>query len=159
MVNITAAAHTTAAAFALAIGHGANYSNPLAEVAAEVSSFFLPTYTAFSLGSVTPKQNQSTIQEGFVQLYQLWREPGQPGTDVHIISSRTKIEAMSNESASCWMTYCVNPVDGSEGWEWQTVYGFRLVENGTSNGQAGGWEYALADEEKQAYAQNWLMRS
>ncbi|KAF2121646.1 hypothetical protein BDV96DRAFT_564667 [Lophiotrema nucula] len=150
MVNITTAAKAVAAGYALAISHGANYSIPLSTVADEVSTYFLPNYTSFTLGTINPLQNQSGIAAGFASLYELWRQEDQPGTKVHI--TKTKVRAVSDQSALCWLTYTIHPTNGMEKWSWTNVYGFRMVENGTGARRAGGWEFVIGDQEHQEYA-------
>ncbi|KPM39578.1 hypothetical protein AK830_g6988 [Neonectria ditissima] len=150
MVNITCAAQRAIAAYSAAIALGGDYSYPLSDLGAEVSSFFLPNYTSFSLGKSTLSPNQSVVANNFVSLYTEWRENG-PGTHVRVDKSR--LEPVSNESALCWLTYRVSPArNGMKGWEWTNVYGFRMVYGGMENGLEGGWEFALADEEHQQYA-------
>jgi hypothetical protein len=69
MVNITVSAEVAAAAYALAIHHGSNYSIPLTDVAAEVASFFLPNCTSFALGKQTVSLNATIVAERFVETY------------------------------------------------------------------------------------------
>jgi hypothetical protein len=149
MVNITSAAHAAVDAYSAAIALGGNYSYPLPRLASQISSFFLPNYTSFSLGERSVSQNQSVVAENFISLYTEWREEG-PGTHVQIEDSR--VEVVSDQSAICWLTYHISPTDECEGWNWTNVYGFRLVDGGLENGLQGGWEFAIGDNEHEQYA-------
>ncbi|KAJ3546446.1 hypothetical protein NM208_g1993 [Fusarium decemcellulare] len=150
MVNITCAAREAISAYSGLIALGGDYTFPLSNLSLQVSSFFLPNYTSFSLGKPKISPNQAVVAENFVLLYTDWRENG-PGTHVRI--DRSRFETVSNESALCWLTYSISP-DNKDmpGWEWTSVYGFRLVEGGMENGLGGGWEFAVGDEEHQEYA-------
>lgn len=153
MVNITSAAHAAVKAYSAAIALGGNYSVPLPSLASEISSFFLPNYTSFTLGTMSISPNQSVVAENFISLYTEWRTSG-PGTDVKVEHSR--VEVVSNESALCWMTFRVFPQTADiQGWDWTNVYGFHLVEEGLENGLSGGWEFALADNEELEYAKRY----
>ena len=154
MVNIASAAQEAVKAYSAAIALGQNYSYPLHELGSHVSSFFLPNYTSFSLGSNTISANQSVVAENFVSLYTEWRATGGPGTNVTIKDWR--IEAVSDQSALCWLTYEINPRPSCmKGWGWTNVYGFRLVDGGMENGLDGGWEFAIGDNEHEQYAKRY----
>lgn len=153
MVNIISAAKAAVSAYGAAIALGGNYSVPLPELASQVSAFYLPNCTAFTLGQITVIPDQTIMAEGFTTLYTEWRENG-PGTVVTL--SRSRIELVSEGSALCWLTYRICPqTAGVEGWHWTNVYGFRLVEGGMENGLQGGWEFVVSDNEQQEYAKRY----
>lgn len=149
MVNITCAAREAILAYGTLIALGGDYTYPLSNLSLQVSSFFLPNYTSFSLGKPRISLNESVVAENFVLQYTDWRENG-PGT--HVKLDEFRVETVSNESALCWLTYRISP-DNSHmpGWEWTNVYGFRMVKEGMANGLNGGWEFAIGDEEHQQY--------
>ncbi|KAJ5814492.1 hypothetical protein N7474_006269 [Penicillium riverlandense] len=149
MVSINSAAEAAVAAYSAAIALGGNYSVPLQEAASEVSSFFLPNYSSFTMGKITLSSNQSVVAENFIKEYDEFRASGGPGTDVHVTHSR--VEAVSDESALCWLTYHICPINGMQGWDWTNVYGFRIVKGGIANGLEGGWEFAIGDNEDSQY--------
>ena len=149
MVKINSAAETAVAAYSAAIALGGNYSVPLHEVASQVSSFFLPNYSSFSLGQVNVSPNQSVVVDNFIAEYNDFRAKNGPGTDIRVTHSR--VEVVSDESALCWLTYHICPINGMEGWDWTNVYGFRAVKGGIENGLEGGWEFAIGDNEHSQY--------
>ncbi|KAI5464831.1 hypothetical protein BGZ63DRAFT_440152 [Mariannaea sp. PMI_226] len=149
MVNITCAAKAAVSAYGALIAIGGNYSVPLPKLAVDVSSFFLPNYTSFSLGKINALQNKSSIAQNFVAQYTEMRDQG-PGTVIKVEKSR--VEAVSDQSALCWLTYRIQPQNTDKApWSWTNVYGFRLVKGGLENGQAGGWEFAIGDREHEQY--------
>lgn len=149
MVNINSAAEAAVAAYSAAIALGGNYSVPLHDVASQVSSFFLPNYSSFSLGHISVSPNQSVVAENFIKEYNEFRTNSGPGTNIWVTHSR--VEVVSDESALCWLTYHIRPVSGMEGWDWTNVYGFRLVKGGAENGLDGGWEFVIGDNEHSQY--------
>ena len=150
MVDIKSAARCAISAYSAAIALGGNYTVPLPELASEVSSFFLPNYTSYTLGKSAISANQSVVAENFISLYTEWRNSGGPGTVVEV--THTKMQPVSNETALCWLTFHIYPQDGMEEWEWTNVYGFHLVEGGMENGLDGGWEFGIGDNEHLEYA-------
>lgn len=144
MVNIKHAAEAAITAFELAVGLGRNNSVPVSEMAAHLAPLYLPTYTGFSLGKVTPNENRSYLLAGMESEFGRMRELG-IGTDVRLIDSR--VEVVSPQSALCWMTLKVFPPDDCiEPWSWTNVFGFRAT-NATHNGLGGGFEFAIGDQE------------
>ena len=65
MVNITSAAKAAANMYAGLIALGGNYSYPLSDLSPQIASFFLPNYTAYSLGSIRVSPNQSVVEKAF----------------------------------------------------------------------------------------------
>jgi hypothetical protein len=151
MVNISSAAHAAVTAYGAAIALGGNYSYPLPKLADTVSSFFLPNYTAYTLGKQSLSPNQSVVALGFEKTYTGWRKSGGPGTVVKII--HTNVQPVSNESALCWLTYHIQPQNGMLPWSWTNVYGYRMTEKTLLTKLKGGWEFAIGDDEHLQYDQ------
>lgn len=149
MVNVTSAAHAVVTAYAAAITLGGNYTYPLPVLADRVASFFLPNYTAFTLGAINISPNQSFVAHNFQLQYTDWRQNG-PGTVVTVV--QTQVQPVSNETALCWLTYRICPQNHMLPWDWTNVYGFRMTDNVFTNGLRGGWEFAIGDNEHLQYA-------
>ncbi|KAF2253596.1 hypothetical protein BU26DRAFT_538329 [Trematosphaeria pertusa] len=153
MVNITSAAQAAATAYGALIALGGDYTYPLSNLSVQISSFFLPNYTAFSLGEISVSPNASIVAERFISEYTTLRTEG-PGTVVKVTDSR--VEVVSDQSALCWLTYRISPQQTNlSGWDWTNVYGFRAVEGGLGNGLDGGWEFAVADQEHEEMAKRY----
>ena len=151
MVNIAEAARAAVAGYGAAIALGGNYSIPITEVALQVSSYFLPNYTQFTLGTIGISPNQSIIAESLIAEYTSQRKSGGPGTNIKLQDSR--VEVASDQSAICWLKFHIKPQDCvTKPWDWTIIYGFRLVEGGMDNGLDGGWEFGNGDDEQEQFA-------
>ena len=147
MVNITTAAEAFVAAFAAAIQLGGNTSVPIRTIADTVATFFLPNQTSFSLGSISIRPNESVVAEGAYETF-LQYNKSEVGLDVRLEDSR--VEAVSDQSAICWITWKIFPRNCQKSWDWTNAYGFRLVANRT-NGLPGGWEWSIGDNEHEQF--------
>lgn len=113
-------------------------------IAEKITPIYLPTYHAFDFGTVK-HLNQSDILAGAAAQWQHMRDIG-VGTNVQLLYSR--VEAVSNESAICWVTIYICPPKSSHVacWAYTEPFGFRLMD-GINNGLGGGWEFGIGDQE------------
>ncbi|KAH8882501.1 hypothetical protein GQ53DRAFT_885181 [Thozetella sp. PMI_491] len=140
MVNITDATKAAVAAYAAAVQLGGNISVPIADVARTMAALYLPGFTSFTLGSIIVLTDPATNITTDLVLYR------ESGIGTNIKYCRSRIQAISDQSAIAWITWSIYPNNSLPEWQFTDVYGFRVAAN-RPNGLAGGWEWSNADEE------------
>ncbi|KAK3319156.1 hypothetical protein B0H66DRAFT_258011 [Apodospora peruviana] len=148
MVHIVKAAKAAIAAYASAVSLAGNSSITLSTAAAAMANLYLPGFTAFTLGSITPFPNATISVSGIAAGLARYNRSGL-GTDIRYEHAR--VDAISNQSAICWITWKLvtprnKPENVPRGWSFTDVYGFWLAANPTG-GLEGGWEWSNSEDE------------
>jgi GNAT superfamily N-acetyltransferase len=149
--DIIALANAHIESYASAAAQGRDNTAPIDQLAVAYSAHYLPTWTAFSLGTAHATTSAEQTNGHLVYVLELYRRKGL-GTDVRKVRSR--VEQVSETSAICFITWKIVVPKGSErevdsgvgedAIEFQDVYGFRIADNGVMK---GGWEYVVPDQE------------
>lgn len=112
--------------------------------AAALAAHYGPNTTAYTHGHSVPIGSDAVA--GIAMHLQRFERSGL-GCDIRMADCR--VEAVSDGSAMCWITWKIRPKDkGVEGWTWENVYGYRRAvgaEMGTvkrigGEGKEEGWE-------------------
>ena len=137
--------------YASAAAQGRDNTAPLEQLAAAYSAHYLPSWTAFSLGTAHPATSAEQTNGQLFYVLDLYRRRGL-GTDVRKVKSR--VEKVSETSAICFITWkmvipkgkegAADEGEGEDAIEFQDVYGYRVADNGAMK---GGWEFVVADQE------------
>lgn len=170
MVSITKAAKAAIKSYAAAVSLGADPSKvPASQAAAVMATHYLPNATLFTLGSINTFPNP---QIAALQIEGLLLQYNRSGLGADIRLDHDRIDAVSEQSALCWITWKIFPAgahgngkgrghgkketekNATKPWTFTDVYGFRLAPNST-NGLDGGWELVIADDEFTKLAENW----
>jgi len=147
MSNISISASNFAASYAAASALGADPSKSVTSVADALASHYplSKPFSAFTFGQVTvfPDREYTahTIRDylqGFVD----------SGLGIDISMANRRIEVVSPGSALCWITWSIKPKDGTQGWTWENVYGYRrtVAWEGQIEPQEY-WEFVVSDQE------------
>jgi len=142
MANITTAAQSTVAAYAATLAKAADPAIPLAEVVSSLAEFYLPGFTAFTLGNIFSFTDDDIARKSMHSELTRFQSLGL-GNDFRLANSR--IEPVSDTSAICWLDWTLSPA-GEAPWKFTIVFGFRVAE-GRPSGLVGGWEWINADHE------------
>jgi hypothetical protein len=146
MLEISIAAANFVASYAAAMALGADRSKSIDSVAEALASHYAPStpFTAFTLGHVTLFPDRARMNEALrsylLRLYE-------SGLGMDIFMDKHRIEAVSSGSALCWITWAIRPKDGTEGWAWENVYGYRRPVTSEEQEQQGHWEFVVSDQE------------
>ncbi|KAK4225927.1 hypothetical protein QBC38DRAFT_248736 [Podospora fimiseda] len=116
--------------------------------ATAMAAFYLPNFVSFCMGTMTIFADQAfstaAMETGLTQ----WKDSGL-GNDIRL--ERYSIEETGKASAICYVTWRIFPeMKDIEGWEWTTVYGFRLTTM-----SEGGWEWSNSDAEFELLGEKW----
>jgi hypothetical protein len=141
--DISVAATNFVASYAKAMALGADPSNSLASVADAIASHYpLSTpFTAFTFGHALVFANRADMAVGILSHLERFVRSGL-GIDISMEKSR--VEVVSSGSALCWITWGIKPKDGTEGWPWENVYGYRKPVDLEGEGY---WEFVVSDQE------------
>ena len=150
--DILALANAHIDSYAAAAARGRKDTIPLRDLAAEYAIHYLPSWTAYTLGTTFTSNSREENAETLERTLNLYRKHG-IGTDVRKVKSR--VVKVSATSAICFITWSLYPPtkgtedkpDDGSALEFEDVYGFRAKENGPLK---GGWEYVVADQEVEA---------
>lgn len=145
MVDILKAAKAAITAYTSALSLGANPSIPLSDVASAMADLFLPNMTSFVLGAITVFPDNASARTAIETALGQYNASGL-GTDIRL--HRSRVEALSDQSAICWIAYKVVPRNGDGPFTFTDVYGFRIAAD-RPRGLPGGWEWSNADDEFQ----------
>ncbi|KAK5655867.1 hypothetical protein OQA88_5406 [Cercophora sp. LCS_1] len=144
MADIETAAKATLATYAAAVAKGADPSVPRSEPVSFMAKFYLPGWTAFTLGGIKHFDDDSATLAAIEQAFVIYDSMGL-GADIRLDSSR--IEPISSSSAIVFVTWSLHTKD-EVAWKFTVAYGFRLMP-GRPDGLLGGWEWVNADQEFQ----------
>lgn len=99
--------------------------------------YFFP-YISFTLGQVHSFDDRATADKACTLQIAGFERAG-VGTDIRI--KDVKIVPVSEDSALCHLTWEIVPVDGTPGWSWLNIYGYRR------RGEEEGFEFNISDNE------------
>jgi len=146
MSDISRAASTFVGTYAAAMALGGRPINSLPSVAEALASHYpLSTpFTAFTFGHVTVSPNRTNCTENILGHLERFARSGL-GTDIFM--EKHRIEVLSPGSALCWITWAIRPKDGTKGWNWENVYGYRRVTGPEGSEPEQHWEFVISDHE------------
>lgn len=103
-----------------------------------IAGHYLFPYISFTLGHVHTFENRETADQACSDQVARFDRAG-VGTDIRLTAFRC--EPVSPDAALCHLTWEVFPVNGTPGWSWTNVYGYRRRED------AEGFEFNISDQE------------
>ncbi|KAJ7940309.1 hypothetical protein B0H13DRAFT_1937513 [Mycena leptocephala] len=154
----TAFVHSYARAMALSSPTSSPHSANLPLIAAALGAHYATNTTAYTLGHRRVFPSTAGAVTALAVHLGRFKSSGL-GYDIQMAAHR--VEPVSASSALCWVTWAINPKEGSgkEGWQWENVYGYRFEEpeaglrkwiGGEEDGwekPEGWWELILSDNE------------
>jgi hypothetical protein len=134
------------ASYAKAMALGADPSISLKEVAQALAEHYPVerAFTAFTLGQTHSAPHRAQMFDGIWKHLERFVRSGL-GIDIAIESHR--IDVVSDGSALCWITWGIKPKDGTDGWTWENVYGYRKPTDEVWGSPNGYWEFVVSDQE------------
>lgn len=103
-----------------------------------VAGHYVFPYVSFTLGQVHTFDDRATADAACTQQIARFDKIG-VGTDIRI--THYKVVPVSDESALCHITWEVFPANGTPGWKWTNIYGYRR------RGHEEGFEFNISDNE------------
>ncbi|MFP5456491.1 hypothetical protein [Rhizorhabdus sp.] len=103
-----------------------------------IAGHYLFPYISFTLGHVHSFEDRATADAACTDQVARFGRSG-VGTDIRLIDY--KIVPVSEDAALCHLTWEVYPVNGTPGWSWTNVYGYRR------KGEEEGFEFNVSDNE------------
>ncbi|SFR89654.1 hypothetical protein [Sphingomonas jatrophae] len=103
-----------------------------------IAGHYLFPYISFTLGHVHSFEDRATADTACTDQVARFDRAG-VGTDIRLQSARC--EPVSDDAALCHLTWEVFPVNGTPGWSWTNVYGYRR------RGEEEGFEFNVSDQE------------
>ena len=146
MSDISGAASAFVASYAAAMALGADPSNTLPAVADALASHYplSTTFTALAFGTVSLLPDRAKSAQSVLEHLERFAHSG---LGIDIFMEKHRIEVVSPGSALCWITWAIRPSDGTKGWNWENVYGYRRVAGLEGSEPIQHWEFAIADHE------------
>jgi hypothetical protein len=146
MTEISQSASKFVASYAKAMALGADPSISLKDVTQALAEHYpvQRPFTAFTSGHTFSAPDRAHIFQG------IWEHLGRfvrSGLGTNIAMESHRIEVVSDGSALCWITWGIKPKDGTEGWTWENVYGYRKPVEEVYGSPDGYWEFAVSDQE------------
>jgi hypothetical protein len=124
---------------------------PLPTIASTLASHYLPGFTSFTLGQISPMPNHafaSSLIKGHIERMV---KVG-VGCDIRLKMSRVQVvNGGSGSSALCFITWEIFPSEvwKGAGWEWDNCYFYRRKMDGSE-----GWEGVISDAEIEGLLEN-----
>lgn len=103
-----------------------------------IAGHYLFPYVSFTLGHVHTFDDRATADAACTDQVARFDRAG-VGTDIRLTNFR--VEQVSADAALCHVTWEVFPVNGTPGWSWTNVYGYRR------RGDEEGFEFNISDQE------------
>lgn len=103
-----------------------------------IAGHYLFPYISFTLGGVHSFEDRGTADEACTQQVARFDRAG-IGTDIRL--KDYKVVPVSDDAALCHLTWEVFPQDGTPGWSWLNIYGYRR------KGDEEGFEFNISDNE------------
>ena len=103
-----------------------------------IAGHYLFPYISFTLGGVHSFEDRPTADEACTQQVARFGRSG-VGTDIRL--KDYKVFPVSDDAALCHLTWEVFPQDGTPGWSWLNIYGYRR------KGDEEGFEFNISDNE------------
>lgn len=103
-----------------------------------IAGHYLFPYVSFTLGGVHSFDDRATADDACVQQVARFERAG-VGSDIRLTDY--KVVPVSDDAALCHLTWEVFPIDGTPGWSWLNIYGYRR------KGDAEGFEFNVSDNE------------
>lgn len=149
--DIVALANAHIDSYASASEQGRDGTISVDDLADKYYPHYLPSWTAYSLGSAHPTTSREGTRQLFLRTLALYRNRGL-GTNIK--KAKSRVVVISATSALCFITWrMIIPAEQEneaaaeaieDALEFEDVYGFRAAENGSMK---GGWEFVVADQE------------
>ena len=103
-----------------------------------IAGHYVFPYISFTQGRVHSFEDRATADVACIGQVDRFDRIG-VGTDIRLIDY--KVVSVSAGSALCHLTWEIFPVDGTPGWEWTNIYGYR------NRGGEEGFEFNISDNE------------
>ena len=150
MSDIFTAASEFIASYAAAMALGGDSSKTLISVADALSAHYpLSTpFTSFTFGHVAVFTDRA---HAIVTILAHLERINRSGLGIDVSMEKYRVEVVSTSSALCWITWAIKPRDGTEGWTWENVYGYRKPVTSDGQAQKGYWEFVVSDQEIEGF--------
>lgn len=103
-----------------------------------IAGHYLFPYLSFTLGQVHSFADRATADAACSDQVARFERAG-VGSDIRLTGFR--VDPVSADAALCHVTWQVFPVNGTPGWAWTNVYGYRR------RGEEEGFEFNISDNE------------
>lgn len=110
----------------------------LAKDGRQIAGHYLFPYISFTLGQVHSFEDRETADHACSDQVARFDRAG-VGTDIRMTDLRC--DPVSADAALCHVTWELFPADGTPGWSWTNIYGYRR------RGDDEGFEFNISDQE------------